>query len=195
MSATYTEAGASFPGAPGVGIGLDGFGTQGAQIGALVGCDLNASGWVFGAFADWVHQDLEWRLSATDGVDSASLTTAMGDQWTIGARIGHMITPTTLLYGLVGYSEAKGGDITLASTVGLNGAIDLGDFKGYVLGGGLEAEMMRNVLIGIEYRYGSYDTRRIDLGVANIDLDTETHTARLTLSYRFGGSDPLQPMK
>jgi outer membrane immunogenic protein len=196
MTATVTELTATSPFFPGGSVGLDGFGTDGADIGVLAGCDLQVGDrFVVGAFADWVHRDHEFSITATDGVDSLKLATPFGNQWTIGARAGVLTTPTTLVYGLVGYTEAEGGDIGLSFNGTSVGSVSLGDLKGWTVGGGVETEVLKNLVLGLEYRYQHFQTRELDLGIANVDFDTDAHSVRLNVAWRFGGSETLVPMK
>jgi outer membrane immunogenic protein len=196
VTASVTEATATSPLFVGGSIGLDGFGTDGADIGVLAGCDLQVGDrFVVGAFGDFVFRDHEWSLTATDGVDSLKLSTPFGNQWTIGVRGGVTLTPTSMLYALVGYSEAEGGDIGISVNGASVGSVSLGDLKGWTVGGGIETEMLKNLVVGLEYRYQHFDTRSLDLGIANVDFDTDAHSVRLNVAWRFGGSETLVPMK
>lgn len=187
MTAGVTSADATSPFLAGASIALDGLGTDGAEVGGLVGCDLQVGDkFVIGAFADYVFRDQEWSISATDGVDSLKLSTPFGDQWSIGGRAGYLATPTTLVYGLVAYTEAEGGDISLDANGTNLGSLPIGDLKGWSVGGGMETMLAKNVSASLEYRYTMFDTRTIDLGFAAVDLDTDTHSVRAAVAFRFG---------
>ncbi len=59
-----------------------------------------------------------------------------------------------------------------------------GTHDGWTLGGGVEYQWTPNWIVGVEYRYSSYQSRRYNyLGPVDVDLKTNTITARL--SYLF----------
>lgn len=197
MTAAQTEVGASLFAGTASGS-LDGLGTDGAEFGVLGGCDLQVgSRFIVGAFADWVTRDQEWSVGGSAGANSLKLSTEYGDEWAIGVRAGITVTPTTAVFLTGGYSEAKGGPITLTVNGTNVGGVDMGDFSGFFVGGQMETEVMKNIFITAEYRFHRYDTRTIDLApTAVIDTDTDAHTARISVSYKFGGqNDTLVPTK
>ena len=52
---------------------------------------------------------------------------------TIGARAGYLVLPSTMVYGLAGYSLGKGDD------------------KGFIAGGGIEHFVTKNMSMALEY--------------------------------------------
>lgn len=186
LTAATTAASVTSPFLAGASASLDGLGTDGADFGGIVGCDYQFGSIVVGAFADYVFRDQEWSIGATDGVDSLKISTPFGDQWSIGGRLGYTATPTTLVYVLAAYTEAKGGSIGLAVNGAPVGSVDLGDFKGYSLGGGVETFLAKNVVASLEGRWTRFDSRTLDLGFAAADLETDTLSVRAGLAIRFG---------
>lgn len=147
------------------------------QHGAVtVGYDFQiAPRWVAGVFADFALGTTEFA--------SQVATIAIDKQWAIGGRLGVLATPSTLLYASAGYTgadlEAKvGGVIPIAS----------GTLDGYFVGLGGEQALSRNLSLKVDYRFSAYgDITDVtqDTGQSTVS-DTNVHSLRLGVSYRFG---------
>ena len=116
------------------------------------GCDYQFStgSWavVVGAFADYDFSDIKGQRAdpvgsivnrGTAGVGSETLT----DSWTVGGRIGVLVTPQLLTYFSGGYSEARFGGTNYTNLFApfgvLTGNSTQGStFKGWFLGAGDE---------------------------------------------------------
>ncbi len=91
-------------------LGFDGIGGEGVIGTFQIGYDWqNWSRWVVGVFADFdvsgIETDLDFSANAFDGFAvSGDGEVDMDYMWTIGARIGYLTTPDTMLYLLLGYS-------------------------------------------------------------------------------------------
>lgn len=197
LTATQTDGGVASPFLGGITASLESFGTDGGEVGLTVGCDLQvADRFIVGAFADYAFRDQEWALSGSAGATSFKLSTAYGDEWSVGVRAGVTVTPTTAVFMTAGYSEAEGGPIGLSINGTSVGSIDLGDYSGWFVGAQMETQVWKNIFLTADYRFHRYDTRTIDLApLATVDLDTDAHTVRMALSFKFGASEVLQPMK
>lgn len=124
---------------------------------------------LIGAFADYdFYPDGDEHFS--DGSKHKSLT---GDiqrdgTWTVGGRLGYLVTPRVLLYGLGGYSQMNlNGDVTaefdgpkfgphLPTSVTLHA----NDLQGWTVGGGIESKLDRidkRLSLKVEYRYSQFD--------------------------------------
>jgi len=151
-----------------------------------------ANRWVAGVFADYDWMDMDARV-----VEASLLTTPIIDaeiesagMWTVGGRLGYLFTPHTLVYGLVGYSNLEydglNGSI-LAGAIPFN--IDLQDVDAVTVGGGIETLLFEDLALKLEYRYSDFDDEQIDAltvpGFLQTDLDTDAHTARAVLTYKF----------
>lgn len=79
---------------------------------------------VIGAFARYGF--------SVEGRDSSALLT-FDQPWTIGARAGYLVQPSTLIYGLGGYSQGRDLD------------------KGWIVGAGIEQMMLGKFSVGPEY--------------------------------------------
>lgn len=178
--------------------GVDGFGSDGFAGGGLVGCDYQMDRIVVGAFADYQLQDLKWSAGLALGPNSGKLETSLGDQWSVGVRAGITLTPTTLLYGQVGYTEAKSDPITLSINGTAVGSVGVEDAQGWFVGGGIESEfLMPNLFLALDYRFTRFDSRAIDLGglPATANLDTDVHAIKAILTYKFGPTEIVKPLK
>lgn len=189
---------------------LDGLG--GGDFGASirVGADLQVSSlFVLGVFAnyDWSNIDTKASLSASDGAgtteDYAATLLDVQYAWALGGRVGFIISPATLAYGLAGYTRVAFDDPSIGYETRFNGvlvdsngaALNMPTFSGIVFGGGFEHKLTNTVSVWGEYRQSRLGEERI--GVASSDaivsLDPVLHTGRLGVSYRFGGQDAGLP--
>jgi outer membrane immunogenic protein len=144
------------------GVNADGDGFLGTVI---IGYDRQfAPGWVAGVFADFDFSD----ISVADVDQTFS--------WAIGARLGGLITPKTLLYATGGYTQTE-----------LEGGLE-GTADGFFVGAGLEHMLRDNWSLRLEYRYSEFEADVEVGGVAAGDAEVTSHTGRLVLSYKFGGA-------
>jgi outer membrane immunogenic protein len=127
--------------------------------------------------------------------------------WSVGGKLGFVVSPRWAIYGAGGYSEAK---IRGSADVHFYGAptvnLDLDDeLQGWFLEGGTEVKVHRNVSFKFAYRYQEFDDshasgsaygryRRVRRGCpsyykcasktdawAKSDIETEIHSIRATL--------------
>lgn len=152
---------------------LDGLGSQGALGGALAGCDLQLDRLVIGVMADGVLHDNEFKLSIGD----EAATARFERQWSVMARGGYLIHPTTLAYLAAGVSRVTMGDLKTP-----DGDISLPEFSGLSLGGGLETSLGGGLFMGGEYRYTAFDAKT----VGDVKIEPDLHVARAHLTYKFG---------
>ena len=167
---------------------------EGPYLGAEVGYENysdDLDGGVYGMFAGWdVPLSERWiigveaRLAAPDASFSSSHDTGTGtavsnvelnSQYGIGARIGHLVTKSTLLYGQVGYEHF---DVDAAITTTpkppcTQCAPTINDFSldedMLTLSAGVEQAVTERIRGRIVYTYGdgdAYDRHRVSLGLA-----------------------------
>ena len=145
---------------------------------------------VAGVFATYNWSSIETAASLSAGGDRLTAELLRVEQsWTLGARAGVLITPDSLLYGLVGYTQLKLNDFEVRAP-GLTFNFDLPTFSGVTFGGGLEHKLSDHVSLRAEYSYTSLG-RETDFelpGVAVVESEKSIHSARLMASYRFGAS-------
>lgn len=167
----------------GVGTILDGLSATGWQGGPVVGCDMQFSEkWVAGLFGTY-----EFGKANSDNVVLGNpLNYSIQNEWTLGGRIGYLLSPHTMVYGLVGYSQADVGDVNI------NG-LSIDNMKGYALGAGLETALTEKVSLKLEYKYTQYADSDIGFkGIGTVaGMDTDAHAVRLGVNYHFNWSDPV----
>ena len=104
----------------------------------------------------------------------------------VGARVGYVVAPQTLLYAKGGYTNAK----LDAQLVDGSSADDAG-FKldGWRVGAGVERKFGTNVYGKLEYRYSNYEDAKFeyDTGAStgSFDVDTDRHQVLVGVGYRF----------
>lgn len=144
----------------GVDVSTDGF-----TVGAQAGCDVQVGQrFVIGAFGDVEFSDIE----VANKVD-------LDLKWTLAARAGYLLTPTSLAYVLAGYTWTDLGGVA---------ADYIGDLSGMTIGGGLETQFTPNWGTKLEYRYTMFD----DIGPIGSDVDLDGHEIKVGLVYRFGAA-------
>jgi|SRR5262245_32391726 outer membrane immunogenic protein len=149
---------------------LDGLGGEGLFGTVTLGYDrVIRPGWVGGVFADYDFSDI-----STDS-DIGSIDHSYS--WAIGARLGFLTNPGTLIYGTVGYTQAEFDISGLGSQT----------HDGYFVGAGIETFLRDNWTLKLEYRYSDFGSETVfDDRFVRVELDPSIHTARLVLSYKFG---------
>lgn len=202
--AATTDIDVSSPGGDAVGINGLGGGDIGATIRAGADLQINQS-LVVGAFAnyDWSNIESKGSLWAGDDLGNSERYAAkiLGVQyaWAIGGRIGLVVSPATLAYGLLGYTQVAFDDPSLTGELRISGKlvdsqgarINLPKFDGIVFGAGFEHQLTDHVSIWAEYRQARLG--EIYLAIPSTDsigsIDPTLHTGRIGVSYRFGGAD------
>ena len=193
-SVSNTKAAIDVPG--GNLITVDGFAGEGLTGTALAGCDLQLDRLVLGAWADYNWHNADVALSAQNG--TINIRSPLDSSWAVGGRAGLLFTPDTLVYGLAGYTRASFGDITLTSP-GPNGSLSIGDFNGWMAGGGIETSLpIAGMSLDLRYTYAHYDRSTIAVGgPVFLGFEPVVHSVRAGISYRFNfdGSNPVPAIK
>lgn len=164
-------------------LNIDGLSASGNEYGLQVGCDYQMNQFVLGAFADYSWYNADFSISSPlAGLSLA--TTGLDTSWAIGGRAGWLVNKSTLIYGLVAWSQMDMQPINVLSGTFV---LPLGSTDGISVGGGIETELMPNVRLKLEYRYTQYDkiTAPIVPGFLNLDVEPEVHAVRLGISYAF----------
>jgi outer membrane immunogenic protein len=158
------------------------FGTVGG------GCDLQVSGsWVVGIFADY-----DFSGASYAGHEK------MRSAWSVGGRLGYLITPSVLTYFSGGFTEARFGAFDLTLTTGTTPTYTVGahTYSGWFLGAGYEYNL--NWLPGLfwktEYRFAQYNRDSLPildggaLTGATLESEKTIQTIRSELVWRFNWS-------
>jgi outer membrane immunogenic protein len=160
------------------------FGGEGVFGTVTIGYDrVLRPGWVGGVFADF-----DFGSSISSEVFNVFPTTTYGGSasidhnhsWAVGARLGFLTSPSTLIYGAVGYTQADIDVFRYGSET----------FSGYFVGAGIETFLRDNWTLKLEYRFSDFGSETVyDAHGVTAELDPSMHTARLVLSYKFGHRD------
>jgi len=191
--------------------GLSGDGAQGTLT---LGYDRQIHpGLLVGIFGDYTFGDLDndhWLGGYSEHgkqyifddswFEPAHLSTKIGNNWSIGGRIG-LVRENTLWYAFAGYSQADF-DWKLVSYFdgeSFGGGSGSKTLKGYFLGLGVEHQLFQNVSLKLEYRYTNYD--KVTFGSyyeegknyyheSEFRADPDVHSIRLGVNWKvdlFGG--------
>lgn len=167
-------------------VSFDGIGGEGAFGTVIVGWDWQVGATtVFGVFADYDFSGISTDASALNGFVDASLD--HDNSWSVGARLGWLSNPGTLWYLTGGYTQA---DFEASADIDGFNVFDADDtFDGYFAGAGVDARLAAsNWFLRLEYRFTQFDGETFDVDeFTTLDIEPSMHTARLTLTYKFGG--------
>lgn len=170
------------------------FGGKG-WLGTLVlGGDYQfADRWVAGLFADVDWTDIKGEDAVWTGTPSGIGTRTLNWAWAVGARLGYVATPGSMIYGTGGFTQAR------FSGVGFDDAFtgapfvttNADTFNGYFLGAGAETQLWGNWFGHLEYRYADFGKKQEQVyfltGAPFIpeDFHPTVQTVRLALTYKF----------
>lgn len=104
----------------------------------------------------------------------------------VGARLGFVVAPTTMVYGKVGYTNARL-DLTRDDTTTVTGQNF--NLDGFRLGAGVEQSLTPNTYAKLEYRYSNYGDARLrypnGASTGTFGVDTDRHQVAAGLGFRF----------
>lgn len=112
------------------------------------------------------------------GTGTVKTKTNLGNNWTLGARLGYLMTDSTLLFASGGYTQASAeiksrfqgvSTAGIDDSAGIAAAYDISSrndewLGGYYLGAGLETMMMDHLSLKLEYRYADYGSIKSSSG-------------------------------
>jgi outer membrane immunogenic protein len=179
------------------------------------GCDYQFSmgswgNWVVGGFADYDFMDIHGTFAdptftGSNPPEFFTGTEKESSAWTIGGRIGILVTPAILTYWNGGYTQSRFDGLTLASPV-TSGSYSFGaqTYNGGFIGGGTEIALAG--LLGVplppglfwrsEYRYSSFRCANLALSLDGVTLpgyaersckDVQTITSSLVWKFNWLG--------
>ena len=153
--------------------------------GGQVGYNAQFNSLVLGLEADLQAAD----ISDTTGLAGGAFTQATTDiEWfsTVRGRIGYAAGPA-LLYFTGGWAFADvNASVTSTNGVGSTVSMSSDDIQsGYTLGGGIEWAFAPNWSLKSEYLYVDLGKETWSSPVGTYSTDTDFHTARVGLNYRF----------
>jgi outer membrane immunogenic protein len=140
--------------------------SYGGPVGGDVGWDVSGGidaeldqMFVVGAFADF-----DWSNIDTEGTFHSDSTTVhvnafdFKSAWTVGGRAGVLITPSTLAYGLLGYSWFDFDNLRVSAVDsgggggGFSAMLNEPIRNGITVGGGIEQKITSDFSLKAEYR-------------------------------------------
>jgi outer membrane immunogenic protein len=182
-------------------LAFDGLGGDGGLFTLGVGADYQIDKrFVIGAFFDYDWTDLDTDVLSLNLAEpiavSANAAISVEDVWSVGGRLGYVVSPSTLLFLTAGYSRADISDLNVSFGGGGLTLARVGEFDGYFIGGGAEVKLTKAISIKGEYRYTDLDAETITLlpgtpleGINDFvttKLDPDIQSGRLSLVYKFG---------
>jgi opacity protein-like surface antigen len=179
-SAAWTGGEAEEPSAGGF---IDGLSAEGFGLTGVVGYDRQFGGkWVLGVGVDGSYSPDGWYESGGAALgNSAGAYVTDGFEkeydWTGFVRAGFTPTPSTLMYGLLGYTQAHFDTPSISFDDGDN-AVTLAssgdqDFEGVSVGVGFETKLDKVWSLDIQGRYTRYEEETIYSGAFDEGLRTE----------------------
>lgn len=166
--------------------------------------------WVVGVFADFDFNDgaktrfNDTTLLSTGAPGDALFVSGSADidnSWNVGGRLGFLVNPTLLFYGLAAWNHTDI-DIKGSFSTNVDGGTpvsfrDSDTLDGLTVGAGFETMVVRGLTLKFEYRFTDLDSigpsgSLADLADGTSDgdgrahADTDLHTARVVLSWRPG---------
>jgi outer membrane immunogenic protein len=159
---------------------LNSLGGQGILGTVGIGYDRQYGKFVGGVFFDYDFADISGKASLNLGYASYSATFKLTDSWTVGGRLGYLLSDNVLAYALGGYTEAK---------FDIPSGLKNDTRDGYTVGGGLETRLSGNWYLKGEYRFtrlGEETLLNTTIHCWNVKLtdQTDIQTARAVLSYK-----------
>ena len=154
--------------------------------GAAIGYDFAAGGLVVGVEAEYLESEAktEYDTAAFDGFGVSNIET--GRDLYVGARVGVLATPSTLVYVKGGYTNAQ------YNVLATDNDTDVGtdfDLDGWRVGAGLEQSFGGNFYAKAEYRYSNYAEGEVEapsgLESDRFDVDLDRHQVLVGVGYRF----------
>jgi outer membrane immunogenic protein len=149
--------------------------SDGVVYGGAIGYDAQVGGITLGVEGEATESSIKGRDSnLLVAGDSARVT--LGRDLYVGGRVGFPLAPATLLYGKVGYTNAR---INTRYTAGTTTVRDKAEADGLRLGAGLEHAIGPRTYVKGEYRYSNYKE------IEDFDIDADRHQVMAGIGIRF----------
>jgi outer membrane immunogenic protein len=157
------------------------------------GCDLQfpVSGlgnFVIGAFGDYDFMSLRGTTSPSEFITLGGITSPVASNeketgaWSVGGRLGYVVTPSTLVFGDGGYTQTRFGSMSefqTATNVPTGFGYSAQTYRGWFLGGGSEtalssylSSLPSGLYLRTEYRFSTYQSATLsEFSIATGALD------------------------
>lgn len=154
--------------------------------GAAIGYDFAMGGALVGVEAEYLESEAQTEFDTTGFEDFGVGNIEAGRDLYVGARVGILATPSTLVYAKGGYTNAQYNLLATDNTTDRGSDIDV---DGWRLGGGIEQSFGGNFYAKAEYRYSNYGEGEAEapsgLESDRFDIDLDRHQVMVGLGYRF----------
>lgn len=158
---------------------VDGLSAKDAGLGLGLGCDYIYQNLLIGLFGDYTFQDDKF----TSVFGGTTMKIPFGNEWSVGGRLGWLVTPRTNLYVLGAYTGVQ--DNTLTMTAGETSLSEaLGNRRGGTVGGGFEILVAPNASLSLEYRHTAFGSNTAS-GLIPMTIDTREDSVRIGAAWRF----------
>lgn len=157
---------------------------KGLMYGAAVGYDVDISGFVVGAEAEYTD--------STADIDFGDADLELGDieagrDLYVGGRAGMRVGTDALVYVKGGYTNARYDIVSNGNSTPFDENLDS---DGYRVGAGAELAFSQGSYVKLEYRYSNYSEAEVnfDNDVADperFDIDLDRHQVVAAVGFRF----------
>lgn len=161
-------------------------GGQGLLGGVFIGADYQfARRALVGIMGDFTWTGMQGTSTITTPGGSAYTAISPNREWAVMGRLGYLATPSTLLYGAVGYTGMNVKSTATAVLAGGNTLFGERDttVNGWAVAPGIETVITGGWTTRLEYRYSQYEQKQV---VAGVTTQPSTHTIRLGIAYKLG---------
>lgn len=129
------------------------------------------------------------ELALGAGVGAVDSELELGNSWSVGARLGYLVTDSLLVFAAGGYTQANAklsadfegaGAAVVDDASEISGAYDISASEekwmgGYYLGAGLETMLTDQFSLKVEYRYADYGSIKTSSDASNITCEGECY--------------------
>jgi outer membrane immunogenic protein len=134
--------------------------SDGIVYGVAAGYDVRSGNLVLGAEAELTGASVDTRGDGLYAPDDR-LTVNSGRDLYAGGRIGYVVAPRAMLYGKLGYTNARS-DLDYGGSVARPAFEESETSGGIRVGGGAEVQISGNTFAKAEYRYSDYGSSAIE---------------------------------
>lgn len=148
----------------GTGFSLDGLSarSRSPDFGLHTGClyKIPTTPFAVGPWGEYNWRAVDFKASA----GPVGLTVGLGNAWALGARAGYVLSNGVMPYALIGYTRTE---LTLPAGTPISS-----DLKGWMMGGGVEVPLAKNLSFAGEARWTRFD--KVDLTPVGLPADLKT---------------------
>lgn len=159
---------------------------DGVNYGIGIGYDIALGGLVAGIEGQFIESSAKTDYDTTNFNGFGVGNVEAGRDLYIGARLGALVTPSTLAYVKGGYTNARYNLLATDNETDVDADVDV---DGWRVGGGVEQAINENFFVKGEYAYSNYGSGEVRLpGGAesdSFDVDVDRHQIMLGVGYRF----------